>query len=183
MGQDCMASGGMMNPIVRGFKKLADFKGRDRRGQFWPYAGVVCAVWFVLQGVAGNLVMFTAMTSGDEATLAMTFIATMVVGVVVLACLLAAAVSRRLHDRGLSGLWALIPFGLLVTMMAGFGLLIGSVWTQGPEDDPAAGMGFMFGMLGIMLGNMLYMASLVTLIVFLCLKGKTGPNRFGPEPV
>lgn len=178
-----MTSGGTMNPIVRGFKKLADFKGRDRRGQFWPYAGVVCAVWFVMQGVAGNLVMFTAMSSGDEANFAIAFIGTMVVGVVVLACLLAAAVSRRLHDRGLSGRWALIPFGLLVTMMAGFGALFGSLWTQGPSDDPVAGMGFMLGMLGIMLGNVLYMATLVTLIVFLSLKGKTGQNRYGPEPV
>ncbi len=175
--------GGTMNPIVRGFKKLADFKGRDRRSQFWPYAGVVCAVWFVLQGVAGNLVMFTAMSSGDEASFASAFIGTMVVGAVTLAGLLAAAVSRRLHDRGLSGLWALIPLGLLVTIMTGFGLLFQSVWQEVPMDDSSIDMRFVSGFLGVMVGNLLYMASLVTLIVFLCLKGKAGPNRYGPEPV
>lgn len=171
-----------MNPIVRGFKKLADFKGRDRRSQFWPYAGVVCAVWFVLQGVAANLVLFTAMASGDEANLPIAFCGTMAFGVLVLACLLAAAVSRRLHDRGLSGRWALIPVGLLMTMMTGFGVLMQSTWEAAPTDDPAADMSFVFGFLGIMVGNLLYMTSLVTLIVFLCLRGKAGPNRYGPEP-
>lgn len=171
-----------MNPIVRGFKKLADFKGRDRRSQFWPYAGVVCAVWFVVQGMFGNLVMLTTMVSGDEANFVIAFIGTMVAGVLLLACLLAAAVSRRLHDRGLSGLWALIPFGLLVAMMSGFGLLFQSVWEDVPMDDSSTDMSFVFGMLGIMFCNLLYIASLVTLIVFLCLKGKAGPNRYGPEP-
>lgn len=177
-----MTSGGTMNPIVRGFKKLADFKGRDRRSQFWPYAGVVCALWFVVQGMFGNLVMFTAMASGDEANFVIAFIGTMVAGVLLLACLLAAAVSRRLHDRGLSGLWALIPFGLLVAMMSGFGLLFQSVWEDVPMDDSSTDMSFVFGMLGIMFCNLLYIASLVTLIVFLCLKGKAGPNRYGLEP-
>lgn len=177
-----MTSGGAMNPIVRGFKKLADFKGRDRRSQFWPYAGVVCAVWFVVQGMFGNLVMLTTMVSGDEANFVIAFIGTMVAGVLLLVCLLAAAVSRRLHDRGLSGLWALIPFGLLVAMMSGFGLLFQSLWEDVPMDDSSTDMSFVFGMLGIMFGNLLYMASLVTLIVFLCLKGKAGPNRYGPEP-
>lgn len=177
-----MTSGGTMNPIVRGFKKLDDFKGRDRRSQFWPYAGVVCAVWFVVQGMFGNLVMLTTMVSGDEANFVIAFIGTMVAGVLLLACLLAAAVSRRLHDRGLSGLWALIPFGLLVAMMSGFGLLFQSVWEDVPMDDSSTDMSFVFGMLGIMFCNLLYIASLVTLIVFLCLKGKAGPNRYGPEP-
>lgn len=177
-----MTSGGTMNPIVRGFKKLADFKGRDRRSQFWPFAGVVCAVWFVLQGVGGNLVMFTVMASGDEANFPIAFFGTMAFGVLILTCLLAAAVSRRLHDRGLSGLWALIPLGLLLTMMAGFGVLFQSFWEEAPTDDPSADMSFVFGFLGVMVGNLLYMASLVTLIVFLCLKGKAGPNRYGPEP-
>ncbi|WP_312812303.1 DUF805 domain-containing protein [Brevundimonas sp.] len=181
-GQGFMTSGGTMNPIVRGFKKLADFKGRERRSQFWPYAGVVCAVWFVLQGVVGNLVMFTAMASGDDANFVIAFIGTMVAGVLLLVCLLAAAVSRRLHDRGLSGLWALIPVGLLVAMMSGFGLLFQSLGEEVPTNDPAADMSFVFGFLSVMLGNLLYMASLVTLIVFLCLKGKAGPNRYGLEP-
>lgn len=177
-----MTSGEAMNPVVRGFKKLADFKGRDRRSQFWPYAGVVGAVWFVLQGVGGNLVMFTVMASGDEANFPIAFLGTMAFGVLVLTCLLAAAVSWRLHDRGRSGLWALIPLGLLVTTMTGFGLLFHSLWEEAPTYDPSADMSFEFGFLGIMMSNLLYMASLVTLIVFLCLKGKAGPNRYGPEP-
>ncbi|GAA0390759.1 hypothetical protein GCM10009093_16720 [Brevundimonas terrae] len=171
-----------MNPIVRGFKKLADFKGRDRRSQFWPYTGVVCAVWFVVQGMFGNLVMFTAMASGDEANFVIAFIGTMVAGVLLLVCLLAAAVSRRLHDRGLSGLWALIPVGLLVAVMSGFMLLFQLLIQDAPMGDSSTDMSFEFGMLGVMLGNLLYMASLATLIVFLCLKGKAGPNRYGPEP-
>lgn len=183
-----MTSGGMMNPIVRGFKKLADFKGRDRRSQFWPYAGVVCAVWFVVQGMFGNLVMFTAMASGDEANFVIAFIGTMVAGVLLLVCLLAAAVSRRLHDRGLSGLWALIPVGLLVVMMSGFGLLFQSVWEDVPMDDSSTDMSFVFGMLGIMFCNLLYIASLVTLSSSCAERAKPvrtamGQNRPSPVPV
>jgi len=171
-----------MNPIVRGFSKLADFKGRDRRSQFWPYAGVVFVTGFVLLGAAGNLVMFVAMAEADELSFVTAFWGTMVVGVVAMACLLAAAVSRRLHDRGLSGRWALIPLGLLMTMMSGFGLLFLSVWEKAPTNDYSTDISFVFGLFGIMVGNLFYMASLVTLVIFLCLPGHTVANRYG-EPV
>src|SRR5690606_6182031 len=138
--------------------------------------------WFVVQGMFGNLVMFTAMASGDEANFVIAFIGTMVAGVLLLVCLLAAAISRRLHDRGLSGLWALIPVGLLVAMMSGFMFLFQLLMQDAPMGDSSTDLSFEFGMLGVMLGNLLYMASLATLIVFLCLKGKAGPNRYGPEP-
>ena len=47
----------MANPIIRGFRSIARFSGRDTRGQFWPYAGVVFAVVFLGFGMVMSLVM------------------------------------------------------------------------------------------------------------------------------
>ena len=38
----------MANPIVRGFRNIARFSGRDSRGEFWPYAAVVFALVFIM---------------------------------------------------------------------------------------------------------------------------------------
>lgn len=47
----------MTNPIIRGFRSLTRFSGRDRRSQFWPYAGVAVALTFVAMGAAMVWVM------------------------------------------------------------------------------------------------------------------------------
>jgi len=69
---------------------------------------------------------------------------------------------RRLHDRDVSGWWQALP---AVFMLAGLGAAVAGApqaltWT-------AAGAG---------------LASLA-LLVLCILKGKSGPNRFGPDPL
>lgn len=172
-----------MNTIGRGFKKLADFKGRDRRGQFWPYAGVVIGLWFVVLNVTASLVMYGSMASGNDLVFLTSFFATMVMGMLILAGLLGAAIARRLHDRGHSGYWALIPLVCFLFSVSVFWMFSSAFVTMDGVDEAALGTGFFVAFLGMTIGNLIYMASLVTLIVFLCFKGKTGPNRYGPEPV
>ena len=38
----------MLQPIRHGFSNLANFRGRDRRGLFWPYAGAVVLLVLLL---------------------------------------------------------------------------------------------------------------------------------------
>jgi uncharacterized membrane protein YhaH (DUF805 family) len=194
----------MANPIVRGFRNIARFSGRDSRGQFWPYAGVVFALVFFGFGIAMSLVM-NEMFAGMQAFAAEhpeaatvhaspgsysisidashpdapelnlgPFFATL--ASMVLACvgLLAAAVSRRLHDSGRRAYWGLMPLPFLLFGLTAFPAMITQVTASG---EPDLGLFFL-----LFFNNLLYLVALAGLIVLLVLRGTTGPNRFGPEP-
>lgn len=84
--------------------------------------------------------------------------------------LLAAAVTRRLHDTGRAGWWGLPPALLLLVGMAIFPMTM----QQFINDE-----GFGLFLLQIAT-NALYMLSLMALSVLLVLDGTKGPNRYGP---
>ena len=201
--------GDAMKPIVRGFKSLTDFKGRDHRGQFWPYAVAIFAA-AVVAAIAAcapselkafNQTLAFAEANPDKATIyrsstkvnvvihdptgmpPMDFnglIVPMSLVLLVVALLMAAAVTRRLHDRGLSGPWALIPAGLYGVGLTLWGRMMSSMFTEVSAVDNGAFMiSFMLNFLVMMLAQM----SMVVLLIVLAIKGKTGPNRYGPEPV
>ncbi len=93
--------------------------------------------------------------------------------------LLAAAVSRRLHDRNMTALWGLMPVPFLGVAAVGFPLMMADMMTNMVPNLS------MFGLL--FLNNVAYMVALVTLIVILAQRGAPGPNRHGettlaPEP-
>jgi len=197
----------LMNSIARGFKKLRDFQGRDRRSEFWPYTGVIMAVSMVLMTVA----IVPAMLQQFDQTLAFAeanpdqasvyrsatnvhvvihdpagmppmdysgMLVPLAIMLVVVALLLSAAVTRRLHDRGLSGRWALIPLALYGVGIVFWMRMLASMLTDA-TGDPSFMITFMLNFLVLMLGQL----SLFALVIVLALKGKTGPNRYGPEPV
>jgi uncharacterized membrane protein YhaH (DUF805 family) len=87
--------------------------------------------------------------------------------------LLSAAVVRRLHDRDRSGRWGLMPLPFLGFAMFGMHALFRSI------GDGAAPIG-LFSLL--FLNNLVYLASVVTLIVMLARAGTIGPNSYGPDP-
>lgn len=43
-----------MSAVWDGFRRLADFRGRDTRGRFWPYALVVAVLLYV--GMAAAMI-------------------------------------------------------------------------------------------------------------------------------
>lgn len=95
--------------------------------------------------------------------------------------LMAAAVTRRLHDRGRSGLWQLVPLLLLAVSnwnaFRVFSDIFGSAGTA-PDD---AGL-IMQGALTVLVMNMLYLLSLLVMAIQLALPGQPGENRYGPPP-
>ena len=194
----------MTNPVLHGFQNLTRFTGRDTRGQFWPYAAVVLVVVFVSMGVGMAFAMngfFTEMqqfaaahpeaatvhsspgsysisidASHPDAPMPDTngaFLA-LSLGVFGAILLLAAAVSRRLHDSGRSALWGLLPVPFLLFGIGFFPGLMSSIMAG---DEPDLGLFFLlFG------NNMLYLAALGTLAILLSLSTARGANRHGEEP-
>lgn len=103
--------------------------------------------------------------------------ATMLIGFVVVV-LLAAAVTRRLHDRGHSGAWALVPAILLMLSAMLMMRLIGTFSSTAGSDAADAISGFF----AVFATNILYLASLITLVIQCVMPGDAGPNRFGEPP-
>lgn len=191
-----------MTSIKNGLGGLLRFSGRDRLGQFWPYAGLVFLFIMSLNMaiVAPTVIetfsrferfaaehpeLTTVVQSpggtsihieGDHPELMPDFGAFgLGIGItsLVAVLLLAGAVVRRLHDRGRSGLWGILPLPFLAIASIAFPKLMESF--TGPEPDLR-----LFALL--FLNNVAYIASFVTLIVLLTLSGTPGPNRFGDAP-
>jgi uncharacterized membrane protein YhaH (DUF805 family) len=185
--------------IRRGFAKLLSFGGRDTAADFWPYAGVILVLLFAAMAVVmlpEMLATFDRMQRfaaehPDQATVRrapgsysisiegnhpelMPDFGTLMSGwsVVMAAAvlLLAAAVTRRLHDRGRSGAWALAPLPFLVFAAFAFPKL----FEQESLD---------FGLFGaVFLNNLLYLGVIGLLVLQLVGRGAAGDNRFGPPP-
>ncbi|WP_420477961.1 DUF805 domain-containing protein [Brevundimonas sp. FT23028] len=200
----------MANPIKRGFSRLTQFSGRDTRAEFWPYVGVVIAILFVTNFIVMGALMATtfaemaefAAQHPDASTVhsgpggysvqidaghpeapipnfAPFFIGFSIM-VLIVVLLLAAAVTRRLHDRNMAGFWGLMPVPFLAIAMTIMPMLFNSVMV---DPEPRFDL---FGLLFV--NNTVYMISLVTLVIILAQKGTPGPNRYGaptaiPEPV
>lgn len=193
---------GLLDAMGRGFGGLARFSGRDPRRRFWPYAMLVVGLVFVALGAAMSWIMasvfermqrfavehpdqarvtslpgsYSIQIQGDHPELMpdlTPFFAVLGIGMAAAVVLLAAAVTRRLHDRGRAGYWGLAPLPFLIIA---FGLLPRLFASMSADDQPTG----LF--LALFCNNMLYLASLVLLVVLLAKESDPGPNRFGaPE--
>lgn len=191
-----------MKAIKNGLGGLLRFTGRDRQAMFWLYALAVLVLTFVVIAaitvppVADTFTQFerfaaehpelvtvtetsqgqSIMIEGHHPELEPDFGPIMLgmgVGIIMAVLLLAAAVARRLHDSGRSGLWGLMPVPFLVIGLAIFPKLMTSF--SGSEPN--------FGLFGLLfVNNLAYMGTLIALILLLSMRGTPGPNRFGEAP-
>jgi uncharacterized membrane protein YhaH (DUF805 family) len=187
--------------ISYNLKNLVNFNGRQARDSFWPYAGVVLALAFLgvmlamvpeILSTFGRIDTFIA-ENPELATVDQSagqysvhiegshpelfpnvtmIVAAMSVVIAVTVALLAAAVTRRLHDRGMSGLWGMAPAILLFSGLAIFATLFGQMMSDDGFTNPAL---FLLGFAN----NLLYLASLIFLLVQLAGSSTTRPTRFG----
>lgn len=166
----------MPNPIVRGFTQLTRFGGRDTRAQFWPYAGVVTALYLVLgPAVLSPLVISVAdaadlQSEAEFLNVLRRFLALNLLIFGLLVALLAAAVTRRLHDIGRAGFWGLLPLPFAIFSGVMFFRLISQFMGEAPD------LGLFFT---VFTSNILYLVALVALIVLLALRSASGENRYG----
>jgi uncharacterized membrane protein YhaH (DUF805 family) len=179
---------GSLRHCLAGLLRLS---GRDSRAQFWPYASTL----FLLSMVAMQLCMSrlmsgfaayaaahpersdgfgrTAIHATPPQVLAVmqNILTTVSVIAAIFIALVGAAVVRRLHDRGRTGLWGLLPVVFLATGIFGMGRMFGQVGPAGPNP----GIFFL-----IFVNNLVYLVALVALVVFLAGPGMAGPNEYGP---
>ena len=104
------------------------------------------------------------------------------VGIVMLLTL-AAAFVRRLHDSGLSGLWALIPAVCQAVSIATMPAQLAHIQQAMQTTDianPLAGLSMMRGSFG--LGPLLAWVAIGVIVVLGMRKSTPGPNRFGEAP-
>jgi uncharacterized membrane protein YhaH (DUF805 family) len=140
------------------FQRYFDFRGRSQRAEYW---------WFFLFVlIGGSLLSFVdgvVFGMGDEGG--------PLSGLFVLATLIPSLSVgwRRLHDTGRSGLWLLLPYASLVWMIVA--LITLGVAVDG-ENAPAAAIG----------GVTAFFASVVWVIVLLCMDSEPRTNRYGPSP-
>jgi uncharacterized membrane protein YhaH (DUF805 family) len=182
--------------LLEHFRKLASFKGREDRASFWPYAALVLGIVMVAGALMSLPMMawliqatpqFTPPDPGDvnvfaEAgdfsipaqdqfagpVLPLGFLAAYLGVTLGLAVVLyAAAVVRRLHDRGSSGWWGVMPLPFLVYTSIMAMRLFGSM-TRGEPPDLV-----LFFTLAV--SNILCWAALLALVVLLA--GASDPER------
>ena len=179
------------------FRRLFDFAGREDRASFWPYAAVAFIITMVV-GMAIFVPMMSrtlhamqqfAVQHPDQATVtsgpgqysisvrgnhpefmpagSMALFLVVTFGLAIL--LYAAAVIRRLHDRGKSGSWGLMPLPFISYSSVQMPRMFASV---GAGSQPNIALFF-----SIALSNLLYMITLISLVVLLAGPSEPVPNR------
>lgn len=178
------------------FKKLFDFTGREDRASFWPYAAVALGITIAV-GMIIFVPMMTrtmhamqefAVQHPDQATVvsepgqysisihgnhpefmpagSIALFLAVSFGLAIL--LFAAAVARRLHDRGKSGLWGLMPLPFIIYSLVMMPRMFAAGATGAAPD--------MALFLSIFFSNLLYLATLIGLVVLLA-----GPSELAPD--
>lgn len=138
------------------------FRGRTNRRRYWEMSVVIFMLFFVAALVVGALaeVPLLGVVGG------LLFLG--VFAAFVLAVLANGA--RRLHDRGKSAWWLLLFMGL-PTLLS----LPADLMRYGGGADARAAGGFL-ALLGLPF-------SIWGFVVMGCLKGTTGPNKYGEDPL
>jgi uncharacterized membrane protein YhaH (DUF805 family) len=148
------------------------FQGRFNRARYWLHSVLAFAVTFFLQILAmymfpipDQLIMIFQSESLQKAIMFIVGAAPMVTFVYI-----STAISvKRLHDRDKSAWWALFYLGVPPIIM--FGVVQGADATGQVTGWPAA----------LIIPFLIMLV--VTFIELGCLKGTTGPNQYGPDPV
>ena len=141
-----------MEWMLMPLKRYAEFSGRSRRKEYWMYVLFLVIVGFVLGFIEGAVGL--AQTVGPYGPLS----AILALGTLVPSI---AVGVRRLHDTERTGWWIalpLLPYALSVVM-----LISGNLAMAGTIMMVA-------GVLGLVV------------LVFMCLDGTKGPNKYGPDP-
>lgn len=153
-------------------KRYAEFSGRSRRKEYWMFVLFTIIVGLVL-GVIDTALGLTFGGSETSSTFGSgngvlggifslaTFVPSLAVGV------------RRLHDTDRTGWWLLLP--VLIGFAAVFLALFMIDGISGSAGFAGLGIGMGLAIVAAVIGGFV-------LLVFLCLDGTRGPNRFGADP-
>lgn len=162
-----------MTPIdwaKRPLERYADFSGRAPRAEYWWFVLAVVIV-FILLTVVESILGINRMVFGVYGPL------TVLLWLAIIVPSIAVGV-RRLHDTNRSGWWLLLPIVPYVIAMALGGATLFRAASGGPAAQTAAMAGLGLAGLFLLLGGICW----IVLLVFYCLAGTPGDNRYGPNP-
>lgn len=179
-----------LNPIqwaLMPLKKYAVFSGRASRAEFWWFVLFVTIVFAVLYFFILGSIVTAGATAGDTPATGLLAIVG-VSGIVLLLLWLALLVpsiavqARRLHDTNRSGWW-LGGFYLLyaVYIALWFGS-VGSMALSGADNPGEPSSAFMGIFMAAMILGIALFIYMIVLLVFYCMPGTPGANRYGPDP-
>ncbi len=143
-------------------KKYAVFHGRASRAEYWSFFLVNFLIGFIL----GILTVLFHSPVLHYLYIALIFIPGFAVAV------------RRFHDVQISGVWLLVPYVILLVLLAVLGVLtgIGLSLSDLSEDFYIILVGLWFVLIAF---AAVYS---VACFVITVLPGTKGPNRYGPAP-
>ncbi|MEP6786054.1 MAG: DUF805 domain-containing protein [Sphingomonadales bacterium] len=175
-----------MEWMILPFKRYFQFSGRSRRKEFWMYMLFVIAVSIVLSivdamlGLGGSTYSSNTLPSGATGYGASAGVnGGLLAGLFSLATIIPSITVqvRRLHDTNRTGWWILIP---IVPATAGAVLLLGGTFSGIGSGGMTAASGGAVAAGGVLI--LVGFMCAIALLVFMCLDGTRGPNRFGPDP-
>lgn len=173
-----------MSPVdwaMRPLKRYAQFSGRAPRAEFWWFflftMIIYLIVWFVILGAVGGLASSqTEPTAGILGAFGAGAIFIVLFWLALLIPTIAVQV-RRVHDLNRSGWWIGGFYALYAVYMA---TTFGTVFAAAGAADPSqVNVG---SMIGTMILGLAFMIYAIALLVFFCLPGTKGPNRYGEDP-
>jgi uncharacterized membrane protein YhaH (DUF805 family) len=132
--------------------------GRINRGKFW----LVVLITFLLYIAAGIIFAIFAAVLGATVGSIVGGLAIAAAAIVAVWSGIASAI-KRLHDREKSG-WYLLVFYLVPGVVSGVGQLLGDI-------------------VSILFSLVAFAISIWGFVEMGCLKGTTGPNMYGPDPL
>ncbi|MES2043099.1 MAG: DUF805 domain-containing protein [Pseudomonadota bacterium] len=169
-----------MEWMLMPLKRYAEFSGRSRRKEYWMYILFIVIVSIVLSildkmlGLGGGSSITPTTVDGANAMGGGLGAAThmgVLGGIFALGTFIPslAVAIRRLHDTDRAGWWVLLGFGpyLLAVVLMVVGALTGQLGLLA-----TGGLIMMIGFVGA-----------IVLLVFMCLPGTSGPNKYGPDPL
>ena len=175
-----------MNLMFAPLRRYVDFQGRSRRSEYWLWVlfqFIVSLVFGFLKGAFGP--------AGANNAGALTVI-TLLNLVFTLAILLPniAVGVRRLHDTNRTGWWVIFPGVVLLAGIVGYLATAGTGALANLEKFSELGagatsqqvMGILGGLAPMLWVFLAYIAAALLILVFDCLDGTPGPNRFGADP-
>ncbi len=156
------------------FRRFAQFRGRSRRKEYWMFILFLTIVYSLFVGVAVAMGV-SAATGGPGSSSVLGMMGSLgalaiFVGLFWLVTLIPsiAVAVRRLHDTDRSGWWLMLYIGpYVLSLVLNFaGIANGSASLQLASVAVSA-VGFV---------------GALVLLVFMCLDGTRGLNRYGPDP-
>ena len=160
-----------MTPVdwaKRPLEKYADFSGRAPRAEYWWFVLAIIVAYIVIS-IVESIIGINRMVAGVYGPITVllmlgTLVPSIAVGV------------RRLHDTNRSGWWILLPIVPYILGMA----LGGAAMVGAASAGSAMGLGAGMGIASVFL--LIGVACAIALLVFYCLPGTVGDNRYGPDP-